>query len=187
MKYENTLYTFDNLAEIANVKEPTYVFAHIMIPHHPYVIDREGNYQTLNEAKVKSESVNFIDQIIAVNNMLMTLIDKLLSSSDVPPIIIIQADEGQYPGGEEWWEGEHDWEKATTAELREKMGILNAYYLPNIDDDVLYQSIAPVNSFRLVFNLYFGVDLELLPDNSYARYEYNHDKFFDITDKLEYD
>ena len=185
MKYENILYTFNSLSEIPNVKEPTYVFAHIMIPHHPYVIDRDGNYLTLNEADNRSESINFIDQLIAANNMLMILIDKLLSSSDVPPIIIIQADEGQYPGGEEWWEGEHDWEKATAAELREKMGILNAYYLPNIDDVVLYSSITPVNSFRYIFNLYFGADLELLPDNSYARYEYNNDKFFDITDKLE--
>jgi len=187
MKYENVIYTFDNLAEIPNIKEPTYAFAHIMIPHHPYVIDRDGNYLTLNEADNRSESINFIDQLIAANNMLVTLIDELLSSSEVPPIIIIQADEGQYPGGEEWWEGEHDWEKATAAELREKMGILNAYYLPNIDDDVLCPSITPVNSFRLVFNLYFDTDLELLPDNSYARYEYNHDKFFNITDKLDQD
>jgi len=187
MAYENTLYTFDNLAEIANVKEPTYVFTHMLIPHHPYVFDRERNYQTLNEANLKSETDNYIDQLIAANNMLIELIDELLLSSEVPPIIIIQADEGPYPGGQGRWEGDYGWEEATTAELRQKMGILNAYYLPNTDADVLYSSITPVNSFRLVFNLYFGTDLELSPDNSFARQWDNHDKFFDITDRLESD
>jgi hypothetical protein len=116
------------------------------------------------------------------------LIDELLSSSEVPPIIILQADEGPYPGGQDMWKpGKRIFEEATTAELRQKMGILNAYYLPNADADVLYPSITPVNSFRLIFNLYFGTDLEFLPDNSYARQGDDHNKFFDITDKLKYD
>jgi len=188
LQYENVLYTFENLSKIPGIKEPTYVFAHMLIPHHPYVFDREGNFQTLNEANVKSETDNYIDQLIAANNMLMELIDELLMSSEVPPIIIIQADEGPYPGGQEKWEAtRYGWEEATAAELRQKMGILNAYYLPNTDQDGLYPSITPVNSFRQVFNLYFGTDLELLPDNSYARQWDNHNKFFDITDKLEYD
>jgi hypothetical protein len=118
----------------------------------------------------------------------MELIDGLLLSSEVPPVIIIQADEGPYPGGQDMWEpGGRIFEEATTVELRHKMGILNAYYLPNTDADVLYPSITPVNSFRLVFNLYFDADLELSPDYNYARQGNNHDKFFDITDKLEYD
>ena len=185
--YENVLYTFDNLTEIPNMKEPTYVFTHMLIPHHPYVFDREGNYQTVNQANVKSERDNYVDQLIAANNMLIELIDELLLSSEVPPIIILQADEGPYPGGQGKWAGEYGWEEATTAELRQKMGILNAYYLPNTDADVLYSSITPVNSFRLVFNLYFDADLELLPDYSYARKWDNHDKFFNITDRLESD
>jgi len=188
MVYESILYTFDNLAEIPDIKEPTYTFAHILIPHHPYVFDREGNYQTLIEAEEKSETDNYIDQLIAANNMLMELIDELLATSEVPPIIILQADEGPFPGGQEMWEATHyGWEEATTTELRQKMGILNAYYLPNVDEGVLYQSITPVNSFRLIFNLYFDTDLELLPDNSYARQVNNSDKFFNITDKLGYD
>jgi hypothetical protein len=65
------------------------------------------------------------------------------------------------------------------------MGILNAIYLPDGDARVLYPSISPVNTFRVVFNQYFGTDLELLPDRSYAfasqRYQYD---LFDITDSL---
>jgi hypothetical protein len=43
--YENILYTFDNLSEIPNIEEPTYVFVHMLLPHQPYVLDREGNFQ----------------------------------------------------------------------------------------------------------------------------------------------
>lgn len=82
-------------------------------------------------------------------------------------------------------------EEATEVELRVKYGILNAYYLPNVDKDALnsslYPSITPVNSFRLVFNLYFDADYELLPDKSYAPYkDYNY-KFFEVTDEVQYD
>ena len=81
-----------------------------------------------------------------------------------------------------------NWEEATEAEWRQKYGILNAYYLPNVDKAILYPSITPVNAFRLVFNLYFGTDFELLPDNSYFSYEeHSPYEFFDVTEKTTYD
>ena len=85
-------------------------------------------------------------------------------------------------GGGDWtsWKGA----AATDAELREKTGILNAYYLPDLDNNPLYPSITPVNSFRLVFNLYFGTDLELLPDRIYVYYPGRPYTFYDITERL---
>jgi hypothetical protein len=46
------------------------------------------------------------------------------------------------------------------------MGILNAYYFPEAKPN-LYPSITPVNSFRLLFDTYFGADYKLLDDVSY--------------------
>jgi hypothetical protein len=51
--------------------------------------------------------------------------------------------------------------------LKEQMSILNAYYLPGIDSSGLYDSITPVNSFRIIFNAYFDAKLPLLEDSSY--------------------
>ena len=48
-------------------------------------------------------------------------------------------------------------------QLLQKTGILNAYYLPGADPRVFYPTISPVNSFRVVFNTYFGASLPLLP------------------------
>lgn len=192
-QWERVPYIFDQLAEIPSMKEPTFVFAHMLIPHPPYVFNTDGTYLTEEEANKRSIEVNYVDQLIFANSKVRELIDELLSSSEVPPIIILQADEGPYPGGQDKWEGKGEWEEpvgweeATEAELREKMGILNAYYLPNVDGDVLYPSITPVNSFRLVFNLYFDTDLELLPDRSYASYKDHPYKFFDVTDIIKYE
>ncbi|GAI50318.1 unnamed protein product, partial [marine sediment metagenome] len=43
----------------------------------------------------------------------------------------------------------------------------NAYFLPNDGSHLLYESITPVNSFRIVFNLYFDTNYDLLKDESY--------------------
>ncbi|GAH89143.1 unnamed protein product, partial [marine sediment metagenome] len=137
-------------------------------------------FLTEEEDRKRSRIQNYVNQLIFVNKKIEILIDKLLSNSQVPPIIILQADEGPYPPGRST-----DWEQMSKAELRQKMKILNAYYLPNADKDVLYPSITPVNSFRLIFNLYFGTDFELLPDESYVHPDDHHPyKFFNVTDKL---
>ena len=47
-----------------------------------------------------------------------------------------------------------------------RMAILNAYYLPGDGAKMLYPTITPVNSFRVVFNAYFGQEYPILPDTS---------------------
>lgn len=185
MHMKNTLYLFDKLAEIPSMEGPTFAFAHLCIPHDPFVFDSNGNYKTLHEEQQDSRRDNFVDQLIFANSKFKVLIDKLLTTSEVPPIIILQADEG--PFAFEPWLGE----KATEVGLEVKMGILNAYYLPGVDKDLLYPSITPVNSFRLVFDLYFDTNLGLLPDKCYAyddgypnKFRY---RFIDVTDKLKHD
>jgi len=37
------LYAFDKLADIPDIEEPTFVYAHIMSPHPPFLFDRGGN------------------------------------------------------------------------------------------------------------------------------------------------
>ena len=44
------------------------------------------------------------------------------------------------------------------------MTTLNAYHLPGAKKDWFYDGITPVNSFRLVFNHYFGTHYSYLPD-----------------------
>ena len=182
-QWERVRYKFNRLAEIPAMEEPTFVFAHFLTPHPDYVFNKDGSFLELSEASGVPLKTRYIDQLVATNNMVKLLIDRLLAESDMPPIIILQADEGPRAGGGDTWAGD----EATDAQLREKMGILNAYYLPGVTDSGLYQSITPVNSFRLVFNLYFEADLELLPDRSYMYHDGQPYSFYDVTDRLIYD
>jgi len=193
-QYDRVIYKFDKLAEIPEIEQSTFTFAHMLIPHPPYVFNRDGSEKSIKEYRERSLKVQYVDQLIALNDMLKVTIDELLVRSEVPPIIILQSDEGPYPGGENVWKTKTSsvgFEGATESELREKYGILNAYYLPDVDEDILnsslYPSITPVNSFRQVFNLYFNADYELLPDRSYAPYKNTLFSFFEVTDKVKYD
>jgi hypothetical protein len=182
---KRVLYKFDKLAEISSIKEPVFVFAHMMLPHEPFVFDRNGNPLSEEEAEKKSRAVNYVDQLIFTNKKIEVLIDKLLSKSQSSPIIILQSDEGPYPPRQV----DHklsNWKQATEGELRQKLTILNAYYLPDVDKNVLYPSITPVNTFRLIFNLYFDTHFELLPDKTYFFTDGLYD-FYDVTDKVKYD
>jgi hypothetical protein len=62
------------------------------------------------------------------------------------------------------------------------MAILNAYHLPDGGDARLYPGISPVNTLRVVFDHYLGLNLGLLEDQSYFS---TAEKPFDIQDVTE--
>ena len=101
-----------------------------------------------------------------------------LRAADPPPVIIIQADEGPFPAREPG-----SWRDASEDEIEIKTSILNAYYFPDGDYRMLHQDVTPVNSFRIIFNKYFGMSFASLPDKTYGSpntgdvYE-----FFDVTE-----
>ena len=184
-QWKRVIYKFDKLSEIPNIKEPTFVFAHMLIPHPPYVFDRYGNFLSEEIVAKRRNKENYIGQLIFTNKKVINLIDKLISNSEVFPIIVLQADEGPFPKRYNIKGRHFNWKKASKMELKQKMGILNAYYLPNLDKNVLYPSITPVNSFRIIFNHYFNTHFELLPDKCYAFVDGRHPySFFDITDLI---
>jgi len=179
-QYERVKYEFDMLSQIPESGGPTFVFAHFIVPHGDYVFQSNGDFLSAEEADKRSEESKYLDQVVAVNRLVEPCIDRLIAASDVPPIIILQGDHGPPPNLED----ELGWMVAPSDfDLRVKSGILNAYYLPGADQGILYPSITPVNSFRLVFNLYFGTNLELLADKNY--YRSLDGKFIDVTERLQ--
>jgi hypothetical protein len=177
------LNTFDNLAEIYKVEGKKFVFAHIVCPHPPYLFDRDGNSVPeadtgMNGWGLKQKEY-YLNQLIFINKKIEILIDEILSKSEVPPIIILQADHGPR---NTFIEGEYP-----TADIfKEGSRIFNAYHIPSEESNLLYDSITPVNTFRVVFNSYFNTDYELLEDKSYNSFEDEPYRFTDITDKVDY-
>lgn len=181
---EAALSAFEELSKIPQMKEPTFTVAHILLPHPPFVFDREGRVVT-DKVEEKDRKAAYVEQLIYTDTRIRELVEKLLSGSEVAPVIILQADEGPYPDRFGKDQERFDWSGATPEELSEKLGILNAYYFPGAGRTELYPSVTPVNSFRLLFNRYFGTDLPLLPDKNYVmrdgRRIYD---FLDVTAKL---
>ena len=188
---------FERLAEAGTADRPTFVFAHILLPHEPYLFEADGGEVTGSEEAARPFEVNFINQLRYANRRLLGVIDALLARpAGDRPVVLLQADEGPHPQGYLADEVHYDWTRASDADLDEKFAILNAYYLPGITDRGktatggpsrrrLYPSISPVNSFRVVFDAYLGADLPLLPDRSYVFVDEEHlYDFEDVTGRL---
>jgi hypothetical protein len=163
------LATFANLSEVPDMTGPKFVFAHILLPHPPYRFDASGAFLKTSVRIRRTSSENYINQLKFTNMKIMKLVSDILEKSSKPPIIIIQADEGPQiriiPPKNLKSKYEEEGRERTIEKIR--CQIFNAYHLPGVEDSVLYPHITPVNSFRLIFNLYFGTDFELLEDKTY--------------------
>jgi hypothetical protein len=148
-------YILDQVPHIAEMEAPTFTFIHVMIPHEPMVFSPErintsplyygagGNWPVTASAF----STAYINGVKYLNPRMLEIVDQILEKSTTPPIIIIQGDHG-------FWTGTN-------------LPILNAYYLPSDAADALYPTISPINTFRLIFDHFFGTDLGILEDESY--------------------
>ena len=148
-------YILNKLEYIPEIRGPKIVFVHIKIPHPPYVFGPNGE-QVENPPPFPETGYDidpelikqlYVDQVTFINSQILPLIDQIIAQSEVEPIILLQGDHGFDPPN--------------------RMEILNAYLVPDEVKDALYPGISPVNSFRLLFNDYFGGDYPLLPDVSY--------------------
>ena len=154
---QRILYTLDTLPTIPDIPGKKLVFAHMVIPHWPHVFGPNG--EPVHE---HTDSVTgYRNQVLFINKQIIPVVRAILAKSKTPPIIIIQGDHGS----------------VIESPLR-RMSILNAYYLPYNGAQNLYQSISPVNTFRVILNTYFGGKFELLKDISYYSV---YDQPFDYT------
>jgi hypothetical protein len=143
------------LPEIAAKKSdrPKFVYAHLIMPHAPYLFDQNGRRIIHGMTQVDDRPEFYLGQLIYQNSLLTNAISAILKNSQTPPIIVVQGDHGyrNLPNG-------HREQEALT--------ILNALYLPGSKEDWLYPGITPANTFRLIFNHYFGEHYPYLPDIS---------------------
>lgn len=185
------LYILDELAGLAKSRGPIFVFAHIISPHPPFVFGENGEkvgprgagfgkgfaddeviFPDKNEYRK-----NYLKQLIFINKKVTAVIQQLLSESRTPPIIILQSDHG--PASMLNWN-----RPPGCSALKERFANLNAIYMPGADQEILYDSITPVNTFRVIFNQYFGTDYELLDEKNYYSTWKKPYIFKDVTEEL---
>ena len=153
---------------VFNLPSPKFVFIHVVSPHFPYIfsvrdefVDQPAPFTLLeNESNTLSENKRgYRDQVEFINVKVLKMVRDIIDASVIPPIIIIQGDHGPKNS------------------IRDRMAILNAYHLPDGGDQRLYESITPVNTFRIIFNFYFGGSFALLEDQSFFS---DHDAIYDF-------
>ena len=166
--------------------EPRFVFAHILLPHPPYVFDETGAYPGDAE-RLDPDPIRYARQMRWTEAQVEALVGRIL---DVPeaerPIVIVAADEGPYPVRYQADMSGFDWTQATDEELAIKFGTLLGIYLPMDGEPHVTDRMTTANIFRLVFDRAFGTDLPLLPDRTWASRDGPHPyELIDITDALD--
>ena len=161
---ESVLNTFANIPRTRKrVDGPLFLFAHIQPPHGPFLFNRDGGVM-----KPKgSVDDKYIEQLIFVNKKAEEMVEMILSVSDRPTVIVIQGDHGPNVKG-----------------VGYGVAILNAYHLP-VGENLLYGSITPVNSFRVILNSIFGTDFSLLEDRIYISTSEGPYSFEEIIETLD--
>ncbi len=138
-----------------DIKGPKYTFIHIVSPHPPYMCDENGNYKAskrvLNSWWEPKE--DYLLQLKFVNKKIIEIISEINKKSKTLPIIILQSDHGP-------WAKSNSFKQLY--ETRSK--ILNTYQIPYSWKNKLYQTITPVNTFRVIFNGLFNDSFPLTKD-----------------------
>jgi hypothetical protein len=156
------------LPGLAGAERPIFVFAHLTLPHEPYVYDRtcahREPYWPLDDS-VDTLAVKraYVEQIECLNRKLLVLVDALRKRSSTPPVILLQSDHGHGRLGRiaPALDATAPWQVA------ERRAIFAAYALPGVSPDAVYDSISPVNATRLVLRHYFKADLPPRADVTY--------------------
>jgi len=176
---DGILCTFDELYTInEKIPKQKFVFAHIQLPHSPFIFGPNGEHVTpgipLNSSKWDDRKAH-VDQIKFANKKLKILIDNLLES-DKKPIIIIQGDTGSLYTG--------DFSESSIITIRERLSNLNAIYIPDEKYDLFYDGMTPVNTFRIIENTVFNGDYLLLKDKTYWSTKDTPHNYEDVTNHL---
>lgn len=173
MHFENIMSTISRMDESVELPSPKFVFTHIVCPHPPMVFDRNGNFRedtggdhrltdgnamVGNYMTAEDYQQQYSEQVHWLNGVIMEWVKKV-RETDPNAVIVLQGDHG--PGSM------LHWNSLQQTNMLERFSILNAICLPGAGDDVLYSDITSVNTFRVIFNQYFGSEFELLPDSSF--------------------
>jgi hypothetical protein len=183
------LFGFHELDRVSAEPGPKFVFAHILLPHEPYVFRENGEYSELSEVDSKYSRPGHAAQLAYTNDRIRGLVGSLLAvAPERQPIILIEADEGPYPDRYARDQNGFDWSTATDQELATKYGVLTAMYLPGeapAGAPEPYPDVSPVNTFPIVLDRYFGEHIPLLADRSYTSRSWSRPyDLTDITDRL---
>ena len=186
------LCAFEELPKISSYyEEPVFVWSHIMLPHFPLIFGADGEPITPGESLLVMNNPHvfegtdsswnikqqFLQQLQFANKKSMELVDKILEN-EKQSIIIIQSDHGSA--------FDVDLDDPTDDDVHQRLSNINAIYFPDEKPrEILTNDQTNVNTFRIVFNSYFGSDYDILEDRIYWNLSFKKPFWFkDVTSVL---
>jgi hypothetical protein len=152
----STEFILGHITDVPAIAGPKFTYVHLFIPHSPFVFGPDGEimtdpgYYSGDRGSATNEEYQlkgYVNQVQYIDKRIVPILQTVISKSKNPPIIILMGDHG-------------------LENLNRRTNLL-AYYLPKNGSVKLYPTISPVNSFRLIFDEYFGANYSLLPDKTY--------------------
>jgi len=184
-----TLCAFENFGSSGKVfDKPVFVWAHIMLPHPPWVFGPNGEEITPGKPLLLTDNPDFrdsgwepkkqyIQQVQFANKKTIETIENILEH-DKNSIIIIQGDHGTAWGGGVTPDPSKEF-------VWQRLSNFDAIYFPDEEKRVqLNDDRTLVNTFRTVFNSYFGSDYEILDDRMYWGWNEKPYSFDEVTQFL---
>jgi len=171
---EHAARTFAGVSAMAGAARPTFVFAHVLMPHRPWVVDatchpalaRDVESQGWDHSPASHAMLR--DQVQCVNGQTLKMVHALFARSHPQPIIILQGDHGT----EESLDPPLSASAVPTVEqARERFRAFGAYYLPDGGAVAIPESTSVVNVLRHVFSYYFDADLPPVPNTMFYSYQ----------------
>lgn len=179
-------YLLNEVDENREPGKPVFTFAHLLSPHDPIVFNADGS----SPKKIvtgETSKEGYINQVKYIDSRLEEVVQKIQDRSKVPPIIIIQSDEG--PNPEEWMQYQEDgaslvgMDQLYPEAVRTKLSGLFAVCIPGVERGQIDSLRSPVNIFRVILNTILGSRLDLLLDQYYIHSDWDFSSdLVDVTD-----
>jgi hypothetical protein len=158
----------DTVERLAADPGPTFVFAHVIVPHPPFVFAADGSarpsarrfsFHDAGEFDGTPEEYvqGYRDQTRYLTTRLTKLVERLLAQAGPAPVIVMHGDHG--PGS--------TMAAGSTPDLEERMAIFAAYAFPDAQMAAGGSDVTAVNLARALAREYLAVDAPNLPDASF--------------------
>lgn len=140
-------------------QQPKFVYTHFIMPHYPYLFDKNGRKIAFKESMQDGRKDLYLEYLQYCNKQCLTLIDSILKKDADKPIIILMSDHGFTKYG------------PSVDPSYNFKNIINIYF-PDGNYTGFPNSLSNVNLFRVVLNTKFKQQLPLLKDSTIFLKEY---------------
>lgn len=156
---------------ITNKKKKKFVFAHLYMPHEPFLYDEFGQKADNSPDYINKIIINkpkYISFLKYANKKVLSVIDKIMHSEKEKPVIIIMGDHGARTL--RYVRKDKDHMDEVSKYHRYNFNTILAYYNPDYNKGYYKKSDCLLNFFINFTNENFGTNIKNLPDEKFYIY-----------------